>query len=83
MTHHDVPAADKLQARLEDGDVQDVNEVAQVVGEEPVVNVAWRLVGKGPAHRDEPGVPVPRQGDQQHPQNVHQVCREHETENDF
>lgn len=70
-THHYVPSTDKLQARLEDGDVQDVNEVTQVVGQQPVINVVWSLVGEGPAHWDEPRVPVPRQSDQKHPQHVH------------
>lgn len=58
--HHDVPTTDKLQPRLEDSDVQDVNEVTQVVGQEPVVDVVRGLVGKGPADRYEPGIPVPR-----------------------
>lgn len=72
-THHYVPSPHKLEPRLEDGDVQDVNEVTQVVGQQPVVNVVWSLVGEGPADWDEPRVPVPRQGDQQHPQHVHQI----------
>lgn len=72
-SYHDVPSTDKLQPRLKDGDVQDVNEVAQVVGQQPVVNILWSLVGKGPAHWDEPHVPVPGQADQHHPQHVHQV----------
>lgn len=79
-THHDVSSANELQTRLEDGDVQDVNEVAQVVGQQPVVNIVRRLVGEGPAHGDEPHVPVPREGNQEHPQHVHQVCGERERE---
>lgn len=72
-SHHDVPSTDKLQPRLEDGDVHDVNEVTQVIGQKPVVNVLWSLAGKGPADWDEPHVPVPRQAYQHHPQHVHQV----------
>lgn len=72
-SYHDVPSTDKLQPRLEDGDVHDVNEVAQVVGQQPVVNIFCRLVGKGPADWDEPHVPVPGQAHQHHPQHVHQV----------
>lgn len=71
--HHYVSSTDELQARLEDGHVQDVDEVTQVVGQQPVVNVVGGLVGEGPAHRDEPSVPVPRKRDQKHPQHVHQV----------
>lgn len=58
-THHYVPSPNKLEPRLEDGDVQDVNEVTQVVGQQPVVNVVGRLVGEGPADWDEPHIPVP------------------------
>lgn len=63
-THHYVPSTDKLQPRLEDGDVQNVNEVTQVVGQQPVINVVWSLVGEGPADWDEPCIPVPGQRDQ-------------------
>lgn len=59
-THHDVPSTNELESWLENGDVQDVNEVTQVVGQQPVVNVVWSLVGEGPADWDEPCVPVPR-----------------------
>lgn len=69
-THHYVPSTNKLQARLEDADVQDVNEVTQVVSQQPVANIVWSLVGEGAAHWDEPHVPVPRQRDQKHPQDI-------------
>ena len=72
--HHDVPAPDELQAGLEDQDIQDVDGVAQVVGQQPQVDVAGGLVGEGPAHRDQPHVPVPGHGDEEQPQHVHQVC---------
>lgn len=64
---------DKLQARLKNSDVQDVDEVTQVVGHQPVVDVLRCLVGERPADRDEPHVPVPGQRNQEHPQNVHDV----------
>lgn len=73
MTHNDVPAFDKLQAHLEHGDVQEVDEVAQVIHEEPEVDVVCPLVREGPAHRDQPAVPVPGQHHKEQPQDVHEV----------
>ena len=75
VTHNDVPASDKLQAHLEHGDVQEVDEVAQVIHQQPEVDVARRLIGEGPAHGNQPAVPVPGQHHEEEPQDVHQVCR--------
>ena len=75
MTHNDVPASDKLQAHLEHGDVQEVDEVTQVIHQQPEVDVVQRLIGEGPAHGNQPAVPVPGQHHEEQPQDVHQVCR--------
>ena len=72
-TDHDVSGAYELQARLEHHDVQDVDEVAGVVGQEPEVQVLRRLIGKGPPHWDQPHVPVPRSHHQEQPEDVDQV----------
>lgn len=79
-THHYVPSMDELQARLEDSDVQDVDEVTQVVSKQPVVNVVWRVVGECPTYWDEPNVPIPSKSDQKHPQHIHKVWEEGETD---
>lgn len=79
ISHHYVPSMNKLQPRLEDGDVQNVNEVTEVVGQQPIINVVWRLVGKGPANWDEPHIPIPCQTDQQHPQHIQEVWGNRQT----
>lgn len=76
VTHNDVPSFDKLQAYLEHRDVQEVDEVAQVIHQQPEVDVVWRLVGKGPTHRNQPAVPAPGHDHKEQPQDVHQVCVE-------
>lgn len=69
--HHYVSSTNKLQAWLENRDVQDVNKVTQVVGHQPVVDITRSLIGEGPADWDEPNVPVPGQGNQEHPKHIH------------
>lgn len=71
ITHNYVTSTDKLQAWLKDGDIQDVNKVTEVVGQQPVVNIIWGLVGEGPANWDEPHIPVPGETHQEHPQDIH------------
>lgn len=66
-THYDVSSSDELQAGLKDNDVQQVDEVTQVVHEQPVVDIGWRLVGEGPADGDQPAVPVPGQNNKEQP----------------
>ena len=74
VTHNDVPASDKLQTQLEHGDVQEVDEVTQVIHQQPEVDVVRHLVGEGPAHGNQPAVPVPGQHHEEQPQDVHQAC---------
>lgn len=76
LTDHNVPPTDELQPWLEDQDVDDVDEVAGVVGQQPQVDVFGRLVGKRPAHGDQPHVPVPRCHHQEEPQDVDEICRD-------
>lgn len=66
-THYDVSSSDELQAGLKDNDVQQVDEVTQVVHEQPVVDIGRRLVGEGPADGDQPAVPVPGQDNKEQP----------------
>lgn len=72
--HNDVSPSDKLQAYLEHSDVQEVDEVAHIVHQQPQVDIVQRLVGEGPAHGNQPAVPVPGQHHEEQPQDVHQVC---------
>lgn len=76
VTHNNVPSFDKLQAYLEHGDVQEVDEVTEVIHQQPEVDVAWRLIREGPTHRNQPAVPVPGHHHEEQPQDVHQVCAE-------
>lgn len=76
LTDHNVAPTDELQPRLEDQDVDDVDEVAGVVGQQPQVDVFGRLVGKRPAHGDQPHVPVPRRHHQEEPEDVDEICRD-------
>lgn len=72
-TDHDVSSADELESGLEHEDVGDVDEVAAVVGQQPQVDVLLGLVGKGPADRDQPHVPVPRRHHKEEPDDVDQI----------
>lgn len=76
LTDHDVAPTDELQPWLEDQDVDDVDEVAGVVGQQPQVDVFGRLVGKRPAHGDQPHVPVPCCHHQEEPEDVDEICRD-------
>lgn len=78
-THYYVSPPHKLQAGLKNDDVQQVDEVAEVVHEQPEVDVGWRLVGEGPADGDQPAVPVPGQDNEEEPQHIHQVCAQGNT----
>lgn len=71
---HDVSSADELQPGLEDEDINDVDEVAGVVGQQPQVDVFRGLVRKRPADGDQPYVPVPRRHHEEQPDDVDQVC---------
>lgn len=73
-THDDVSSLHELQPGLKDEDVQQVNEVTQVVHQQPVVDVCCSLVGESPADRDQPAVPVPGHDNEEQPQHVHQIC---------
>lgn len=68
--HNDVPASDELQAHLEHGDVQEVDEVAQVIHQQPEVDVVCVWIGR-PSARDQPAAPVPGQHHREQPQDVH------------
>lgn len=70
---HDVSSADKLQPGLEDEDINDVDEVEGVVGQQPQVDVFGGLVRKRPADGDQPYVPVPRRHHEEQPDDVDQV----------
>lgn len=73
-THDDVSPLNELQPGLKDEDVQQINEVAEVVHQQPVVDVCWSLVGESPADRDQPAVPVPGHDNEEQPQHIHQIC---------
>lgn len=72
--HHDVSSPDKLQPGLHDQDVQDVDEVTGVVGQQPQVDVFGGLVRESPADRDQPHVPVPCCHHEEQPDHIDQVC---------
>lgn len=71
---HDVSSTDKLQPRLENDHVQDVDEVAGVVGQQPQMDILRCLVGKRPPDRDQPHVPVPGCHHAEEPDHVDQIC---------
>lgn len=73
-THDDVSSLHELQPGLKDEDVQQVDEVTQVVHQQPAVDVCCSLVGESPADRDQPAVPVPGHDNEEQPQHVHQIC---------
>lgn len=73
-THNDVSPLHKLQPGLKDEDVQQINEITEVVHQQPVVDVCWSLVGESPADRDQPAIPVPGHDNEEQPQHIHQIC---------
>lgn len=73
-THDDVSPLHELQPGLKDEDVQQINEVTEVIHQQPVVDVCWSLVGESPADRDQPAIPVPGHDNEEQPQHVHQIC---------
>lgn len=75
VTDHNVSSADELQSGLEDEEVCDVDEVAGVVHHQPQVDVFRGLVGKCPADRDQPHVPVPRSHNKEQPHHIDEICR--------
>lgn len=75
-TNHNVSSTDKLQSGLKYENVCDVDEVAGIIYQQPDVNIFWSLVGEGPAHRDQPHVPVPRHHHKKQPYNIDQICWE-------
>lgn len=74
--YHNISSAYKLQAGLKDQDVGDVNKVTGVVHKKPPVDVVCSLVGEGPAHWDQPHIPVPRHHHKEQPHHVDKVYRE-------
>jgi len=73
-THYYISPPHELQPGLKDEDVQQIDEVAEVVHEQPAVDVCRRLVGESPADGDQPAVPVPGDDNEEQPQHVHKIC---------